>query len=77
MLLHPKKRYINSRECWNSSYTKAIDALLEKLNGKNIEDSSKLGVVGGGAAPIASTTTAEVKEKEVVELVGGFDDLFD
>ncbi|KAH0785695.1 60S acidic ribosomal protein P2 [Histomonas meleagridis] len=67
---------------------KAIDALLEKLNGKNIEElikegSSKLSVVGGGAAPAAAATTAEVKEEEkkeeeeVVEMTGGFDDLFD
>ena len=67
---------------------KAIDALLEKLNGKNIEElikegSSKLAVVGGGAAAPAATTTTEVKEEEkkeeeeVVELAGGFDDLFD
>ncbi|KAH0787673.1 60S acidic ribosomal protein P2 [Histomonas meleagridis] len=66
---------------------KAIDALLEKLNGKNIEElikegSSKLAVVGGGA-PAAAATTAEVKEEEkkeeeeVVEMTGGFDDLFD
>ena len=67
---------------------KAIDALLEKLNGKNIEElikegSSKLAVVGGGAAAPAAATTTEVKEEEkkeeeeVVELAGGFDDLFD
>ncbi|KAH0786201.1 60S acidic ribosomal protein P2 [Histomonas meleagridis] len=67
---------------------KAIDALLEKLNGKNIEElikegSSKLAVVGGGAAAPAAAATTEVKEEEkkeeeeVVELAGGFDDLFD
>ncbi|KAH0788488.1 60S acidic ribosomal protein P2 [Histomonas meleagridis] len=68
---------------------KAIDALLEKLNGKNIEElikegSSKLAVVGGGAAaPAAASATEEKKEEEkkeeeeVVELAGGFDDLFD
>ncbi|KAH0787507.1 60S acidic ribosomal protein P2 [Histomonas meleagridis] len=68
--------------------SKAIDALLEKLNGKNIEElikegSSKLAVVGGGAAAPAAAATTEVKEEEkkeeeeVVELAGGFDDLFD
>ena len=67
---------------------KAIDALLEKLNGKNIEElikegSSKLAVVGGGAAAPAAAAPTEVKEEEkkeeeeVVELAGGFDDLFD
>ncbi|KAH0793063.1 60S acidic ribosomal protein P2 [Histomonas meleagridis] len=67
---------------------KAIDALLEKLNGKNIEElikegSSKLAVVGGGSAAPAAAATTEVKEEEkkeeeeVVELAGGFDDLFD
>ena len=67
---------------------KAIDALLEKLNGKNIEElikegSSKLAVVGGGAAAPAAVAPTEAKEEEkkeeeeVVELAGGFDDLFD
>ena len=66
-----------------------VDALLKKLEGKDIqalisEGSSKLAVVGGGsAAPAAgSGPAAEEKkeekkeEEEVVELAGGFDDLF-
>ena len=67
---------------------KAIEALLEKLNGKNIEElikegSSKLAVVGGGAAAPAAAATTEAKEEEKkeeeeeVEMAGGFDDLFD
>ena len=68
---------------------KAVDALLEKLNGKNIEElikegSEKLAVVGGGgaaAAPAASAATEnkeeeKKEEEEVVEMAGGFDDLF-
>ena len=64
---------------------KAVDALLEKLNGKNIEElikegSEKLAVVGGGAAaaPAASAATEnkEEEKKEDVEMAGGFDDLF-
>ena len=67
---------------------KAVDALLEKLNGKNVEElikegSEKLAVVGGGAAAApaaANATEAKEEEKkeeeEVVEMAGGFDDLF-
>lgn len=67
---------------------KAIDALLEKLNGKNVDElikegSEKLAVVGGGAAAAPATgNTTEIKEEEkkeeeeVVEMAGGFDDLF-
>ena len=67
---------------------KAVDALLEKLNGKNVEElikegSEKLAVVGGGAAaaPAAGNTTEtkeeeKKEEEEVVEMAGGFDDLF-
>ena len=68
----------------------AVDALIQKMQGKNVEEliaegSSKLAVVGGGAAaPSASgagAATEEAKEEkkeeeEVVELAGGFDDLF-
>ena len=69
----------------------ALDALLAKLNGKDIaelikEGSSKLAVVGGGsAAPAAGGAAAaapaeekkeEKKEEEEVEMAGGFDDLF-
>ena len=66
-----------------------IDALLQKLDGKDIaelikEGSSKLAVVGGGAAAPAAGGAAATEEKkeekkeeeEVVELAGGFDDLF-
>ena len=66
---------------------KALDALLEKMSGKNTEElikegSSKLAVVGGGAAApaagAAAAAPAEEKkeEEEVVEMAGGFDDLF-
>ena len=68
---------------------KALDSILEKLSGKDIaelikEGSSKLAVVGGGgaAAPAAGGAATEEKkeekkeEEEVVELAGGFDDLF-
>ena len=67
---------------------KAVDALLEKLNGKNVEElikegSEKLAVVGGGAAAPATGAATEVakeeekkEEEEVVEMAGGFDDLF-
>ena len=67
---------------------KAVDALLEKLNGKNVEElikegSEKLAVVGGGAAaaPAAGNTTEtkeeeKKEEEEVVEMAGGFVDLF-
>ena len=68
----------------------AVNALLSKVEGKNIEEliaegSSKLAVVGGGgaaAAPAAGGAAAaeapkeEKKEEEVTELAGGFDDLF-
>ncbi|OHT09525.1 60S acidic ribosomal protein P2 [Tritrichomonas foetus] len=67
----------------------ALDALLAKLDGKDIaelikEGSSKLAVVGGGAAAPAAAGAAATEEKkeekkeeeEVVELAGGFDDLF-
>ncbi|OHT17007.1 60S acidic ribosomal protein P2 [Tritrichomonas foetus] len=67
----------------------ALDALLAKLDGKDIaelikEGSSKLAVVGGGAAAPAAGGAAPAEEKkeekkeeeEVVELAGGFDDLF-
>ncbi|KAK8888593.1 60S acidic ribosomal protein P2 [Tritrichomonas musculus] len=69
-----------------------IDALLGKLQGKNIteliaEGSSKLAVVGGGSAGGAAAAPAqgaaateekkeEKKEEEEVEMAGGFDDLF-
>ena len=69
----------------------AIDALLAKVDGKNIEEliaegSSKLSVcsagagaaapaAAGGAAP-AEEKKEEKKEEEVTELAGGFDDLF-
>ena len=66
---------------------KALDALLEKMTGKDTEElikegSSKLAVVGGGAAPAAGAAAAapveeaKKEEEEVVELAGGFDDLF-
>lgn len=68
----------------------AIDALLQKLSGKDIaelikEGTSKLAVVGGGAAAPAGGAAAAAEEKkeekkeeeEVVEMAGGFDDLFD
>lgn len=67
---------------------KAIDALIEKLSGKDVaeliaEGSAKLAVVGGGAAAApaaANATEAKEEEKkeeeEVVEMAGGFDDLF-
>ena len=69
---------------------KAVDALIEKMKGKDVEElikegSSKLAVVGGGAAPAAGASGAAAaeapkeekkEEEEVVELAGGFDDLF-
>ena len=69
---------------------KAVDALIEKMKGKDVEElikegSSKLAVVGGGApAPAAGGAAGATEEKkeekkeeeEVVELAGGFDDLF-
>ena len=69
----------------------AIDALLQKLSGKDVaelikEGTSKLAVVGGGAAAApagGAAAAAEEKkeekkeEEEVVEMAGGFDDLFD
>ena len=67
---------------------KAVDALLEKLNGKNVEElikkgSEKLAVVGGGAAAAPAAGNAKEakeeekkEEEEVVEMAGGFDDLF-
>jgi large subunit ribosomal protein LP2 len=68
----------------------AIDTLLGKVAGKNIADviadgTSKLSIVGGGAsssAPAAAANSAPVaeapkkEEEAVVELAGGFDDLF-
>ena len=67
----------------------AVDALIEKMKGKDVEElikegSSKLAVVGGGSAapaaggaPAAEAPKEEKKEEEeVVELAGGFDDLF-
>lgn len=68
----------------------AVNALLSKVEGKNIDEliaegSSKLAVVGGGsaaAAPAAGGAAQaeapkeEKKEEEVTELAGGFDDLF-
>lgn len=69
---------------------KAIDSLLEKLSGKDIselikEGTAKLAVVGGGSAAPASGSAPAAEEKkeekkeeeEVVEMAGGFDDLFD
>ena len=68
---------------------KAVDALIEKMKGKDVEElikegASKLAVVGGGAAPAAAAGGAPAEEKkeekkeeeEVVEMAGGFDDLF-
>ena len=67
----------------------AIDALLGKFEGKNVDEliaegSSKLAVVGGGAAapaaagaaPAAAAEEEKKEEEEVVEMAGGFDDLF-
>jgi large subunit ribosomal protein LP2 len=72
--------------------TVALDALFAKLENKDIsaliaEGSSKLTVVGGGgsaaAAPAGGQAAVAEKqeekkkeEEEVVELAGGFDDLF-
>ena len=66
----------------------AVEALLGKFEGKNVDEliaegSSKLAVVGGGAAAPAAAGAAAApveeekkEEEEVVEMAGGFDDLF-
>ena len=67
----------------------AITAILGKFEGKNVDEliaegSSKLAVVGGGAAapaaagaaPAAAAEEEKKEEEEVVEMAGGFDDLF-
>ena len=66
----------------------AVEALLGKFEGKNVDEliaegSSKLAVVGGAAAAPAAAGAAAApveeekkEEEEVVEMAGGFDDLF-
>ena len=48
---------------------KAVDALIEKLKGKDVEElikegASKLAVVGGGSAAPAASTGAVAEEKK-------------
>lgn len=62
-----------------------VDLFAEYFKGQNVDDLIKGGCIGGAAAPVAAAGAAAAEEKqeekkkeeeEVVEMAGGFDDLF-